>query len=154
MGTIVIDTNIVATAADRKTQPSGKSYNALKLLMLVENNAIRIGIDHERIIIREYQRHIDRDRFLQVWYKKINKDKKFEVKSIKFKGPYPSQALSKVDKALLERAVIADTRILISEDSDFYTDKSLSEPHPVVVERGVNLLKIDQAFDKIQELDP
>lgn len=156
MGTIVIDTNTIAFAVHRKKADRKKGLMALHFLLDVKRNNIAIGLDMGGVIEKEYIKHIydKTDYDVRIWWMEMNEKNLIYRKHLTERGPYPSKSLSEVDKACLDRAVLTDTKVLVSEDSDFYTDKSLSKPHPVVVERGVNLLKIDQAFDKIQELDP
>jgi len=49
---------------------------------------------------------------------------------------------------------MVETKILVTEDSDFYQDKSLESPHPVVEKRGVKLKKLSEAYREVRDWDP
>ncbi len=143
MGTIVIDTNTIAFAVRRKKENKEKGLMALHFLLEINWKNILIGLDRGGIIEKEYSKYIYSDYDVQIWWSVMNEKNLIYRKHLTVRGPYPSKLLSEADKACLDRAVLTDTKVLVTEDSDFYADKSLSEPHPVVVQRGVNLLKID-----------
>jgi len=148
MGTIVIDTEVIASAAK-------SNYEAFALLIEIEKRKnVLLGVDSDYIILKEYRTHIESHKsndLIRIWFKKIYN--RLYFKSLTQRGPYPDTNMSEVDKACLDRAAISDTKILVSEDSDFYSDKTLSAPHPEVQRRKVKLLKIREAAREIENLE-
>ncbi len=162
MGTIVIDTNILAPAVVMRDKKYDKEQRkrrrkVLAFLTSVEEYKVKIGTDSKRIIESQYHAYISKDPDLQNWWGQMKTLKLVEKYVVSRRGEYPDDAghsLDEVDKALLDVASMTDTKILVTEDSDFYQDKSLKAPHYVVEKRGVKLKKLNEAYHEVREWDP
>ena len=147
MATVTVDTCVIEFAKDFK------KIEAASLILLIYQKDVKIGVDIEGIIEKEYREHIRNSRALQRWWIHMENKRLIERYTVSKRGPYPPKNLSEADKMFLDVACMTDTKIFVSEDSDFYVDKTLDEPHPVVKERGINLMKIETATNVINVID-
>ncbi len=156
MSTITVDTNIIAFAAKReKYREFGR--DALTFLGIVKIRLIKLGVDSDGVIETEYLKHIIKNWDTRIWWNNMLAKKLVDRYSLspKQRGPYPENRehnLSEVDKLLMDVATLTDTKILVSEDSDFYQDKSKSNPHPVVIQRGIRLKGLKAALLEVLEI--
>ena len=154
MCTIVIDTNIIAPSVIKNSGP--KRRKIITYLTLLENDSVKIGVDKGGLIEKQYHKYIRQDMDLQNWWVKMQEFRLIDRYSIpkSKRGPYPDDnmhKLNEVDKMLLDIAAYVDSKILVTEDSDFYKDKTLKQPHPVVKKRGVKLKKFNESFADLRK---
>lgn len=156
MATITVDTNIMVFAAERKKyQELGR--DALTFLGLLKIRLVKLGVESDGVIEAEYWKYVSKNWDTRTWWNNMLARKLIDRCSLspKQKGPYPENKehnLSEVDKLLMDVATITDTKILVSEDSDFYWDKSKTNFHPVVIQRGIKLKSLKIALEELLDI--
>ena len=156
MATITVDTNIMVFAAERKKhQELGR--DALTFLGLLKIRLIKLGVDSNGVIETEYREYISKNWDTRTWWSDMLARSLIDryLLSPKQRGPYPENKehnLSEVDKLLMDVANLTDTKILVSEDSDFYRDKSKTNAHPVIIQRGIKLKRLKAALDEMLDI--
>ncbi|RKZ01084.1 MAG: hypothetical protein DRQ10_02805 [Candidatus Hydrothermota bacterium] len=150
MPTMTVDTWVIAKSVEKEFSEYLKRLEAEALLnLLATRERWKIAVDGKGVMEKEFRKYLRKNRDRQKWWKWMMDDRKIQkfYPSKSQQGPYPERNLSEADKAALDVAALADTKILVTEDSDFFTDRTLKDPHPVVVQRGVIFQKVNQALN-------
>lgn len=85
---LVLDANVFASVCNTNL----KAYKFMNYIL--DDDNIYIVIDNEKEILKEYQKFLDENRFLYIWFMEMNQRKKF--------GKYSKKLHKKVHKNLTD----------------------------------------------------
>lgn len=116
---IVIDTNVLYQEVN---------FDALGLLIhIVRSSKIKVCLDYENLILKEYKKRISKNRFLTSWFASMTKSKKFSYYSsnmkLKIKKKLINLKFHTKDFKFVAVAYNSNSELIVVEvDSDWNND--------------------------------